>query len=323
MTHSRRQMLRILGAGAALGLAGLALRSRPQTVHWQGEALGALAAITLWHPRPAHARATLVRVEAELGRLARIFDLHDRASEIARLNTSGTLEHPSTDLLEVLGAAREMAERSGGGFDPTVQPLWLARSLRPGDGRALDAARTLVGHAAVDTGPGRIRFGRAGMQLTLNGIAQGHVADRIAMILKSEGFDEALIDAGEIRAIGWGPDGGGHALGRVDPTAPTRIAGTLRLGDGALAVSGGYGMRLPDGGHHILDPRSGQSVDGIIETIVSHPRAITADGLSTALHVVGADRAGALVAAHPGAAARIMLADGRVLRFGAGPASEA
>ncbi len=46
------------------------------------------------------------------------------------------------------------------------------------------------------------------MALTLNGIGQGYVADRVAALLEAEGLTDILIDTGEFRALGGSPEGG-------------------------------------------------------------------------------------------------------------------
>lgn len=323
---SRRGVLRILAAGAALPLGALGvarlsgtLRDLPMPQVWQGEALGALAQVTIWDGDATRARAILMRVRAELARLQAVFDLHDPQAELARLNAQGRLTTPSRDLRKVLEAALRMAEASGGAFDPTVQPLWRARFQGATAADVADA-RALVGWRGVGLDRRGIRLAQSGMALTLNGIAQGYAADRVAALLAEAGLHEALIDAGEIRALGHGPAGQGHEVALIDPLDPRSIAPGpgLRLAETALAVSGGYGMRLADGGHHILDPHSGRSPVDVTEAVVAHPSAMLADGLSTALYVAGPAQAAALMAAHPAARARLRLADGTVLRLGTG-----
>lgn len=326
---SRRGVLRILGAAVGMPLAVLgavqgasALRARPAAVTWSGTALGAEAQVVLWHPRPSQATALLARIEAELARLGRIFDLHDPASEIAQLNATGRLARASVDLRAVLALGLQMAERSGGAFDPTVQPLWRARHAGAGPAQ-LVAARALVDWRGVDLPGQGVALARAGMQITLNGIAQGHAADRVAMILRDGGLDEALIDAGEVRALGAGPDGRGHRVSLIDPADPRRLqpGPGLRLSGTALAVSGGYGLRLPGGGHHILDPRTGASAEAVIEAVVTHPKAAVADALSTALYASGPAGAAALMADFPQAQARLTAATGGHQWLGQGAAA--
>lgn len=304
---SRRRLLRILGAAVALPAAALGLRglvpAAPPVV-WRGEALGALAGLTLWHPDPDVARRALVWVQAEIRRLEAVFSLHLPGSEIVRLNADGALTGPSPDLTRVLDAALHMADLSGGAFDPTIQPLWLARAAAPADPRAWDTARALVDHRALTVGPRAVRLGRPGMAISLDGIAQGWITDRIADLLRNAGFDHAMVQLGETRALGGNPDGTPFAVNLVDPTAPWRTDRVLLLADAALAVSGGYT------GAQVIDPATGQGADRLRDVAVVAPRALWADALSTAILVAGEGAAPRLLASVPGARALITRPDG-------------
>lgn len=311
----RRGALRVIAAGLGLPLAALGLRvarGDPRPVRWQGEVLGAWSGMTLWHPNPAHARRAISRMLAEIDRLERVFSLYRPDSQITRLNRDGQLDRPAADLVSVLDHSLQMAALSAGAFDPTVQPLWLAHSAGPADPARIGRARALVDHAALSVGAGRIRLGRPGMAITLNGIAQGHITDRITDLLGNEGFETAMIELGETRALGTGPDGRPFSIGLVDPLAPDRLGRDLSLAGAALAVSGGYGLRFDGGGHHILDPRSGASAQGLAQVAVTSARAVWADALSTAIHVAGTGAAGPLLAAYPGSQAILWHTDGTV-----------
>jgi thiamine biosynthesis lipoprotein len=116
------------------------------------------------------------------------------------------------------------------------------------------------------------------MALTLNGIAQGYIADRVADMLGAEGLTDILIDTGEFRALGSRPDG----------TAwPVKLAagGEVPLVARALATSAPLGTTFDEGASvgHILDPRSGTPAPARWREItVSSPSAALADALSTA-----------------------------------------
>lgn len=310
---TRRRVLRILGAAVALPAAVLGLRglvpSAPPVV-WQGQALGALSGLTLWHPDPRVARRALVWVQAEIARLEDIFSLHRPGSQIARLNADGRLDRPAPDLTRVIDIAQQMAQASGGAFDPTIQPLWLARAQTPDDPRAIAAARGLVDHTALTLGRGQVRLGRPGMALTLDGIAQGWITDRIADLLRDAGFDHAMVQLGETRALGGNPDGTPFDVHLVDPMAPWRTDRVLPLADAALAVSGGYA------GATVIDPATGQGADALRDVAVVAPRAVWADALSTAILVAGEGAAPRLLASVPGARALVTRPDGSGARIG-------
>ncbi|MFN3147399.1 MAG: FAD:protein FMN transferase [Paracoccaceae bacterium] len=311
---TRRTALRVVGAGLALPLGALALgtlRGAPQPVHWQGVVLGGMSAMTLWHPDPGVARRAIRRMLAEVDRLEDIFSLYRPDSQIARLNRDGALEAPAPALVEVIEASLRIASQSGGAFDPTIQPLWRLHAAGPPSDRALEQARALVGHGAVDLGARGIRLGREGMAISLNGIAQGHITDRVTEILGNEGFENAVIELGETRALGTGPDGHPFSIGLARPFPPVGIAHDLALADAALAVSGGYGTRLPGPGrHHIFDPRTGQSANRLAQVAVLSRRAMWADALSTAIYVAGEASARRLLDGYPDSRAILTRMDG-------------
>lgn len=257
---NRRRVLRII---AATALAPAAAWSDDRRT-----ALGAEASLTLYGPAPLTTRAR-ARAWAEIRRLEGIFSLHDPASALARLNAAGRLEDAPPELLDLLALCDRLHFETGGRFDPTVQPLWLAHA----GGGDLRAARALLAWGDVRVAAGAIRL-RPGQKLTLNGIAQGYVTDRITALLAAEGLSHALVEIGEFRALS-----GPFRLGVEDP-AFGRL-GQVTLDNSACATSSPGALRLPDGAAHILDPRGGAPLWSTVT--VRAPTAALADGLSTAL----------------------------------------
>jgi thiamine biosynthesis lipoprotein len=313
---SRRSVLKVLAAVAVLPLGAVALRSvsgAPGVQTWRGESLGGPVSFTLWHPDDAFAHATIARMRTEVERLDAVFSLLRPDSEIVRLNREGRLDRASPDLVAVVAAAQRAADVSSGAFDPTVQPLWrLYEShfrARPDDtagpsGAEIEAARALVGYDAVVVEGRRLGFARQGMAMTLNGIAQGYITDRITDLLREEGYDHAIVELGETRAVGDDPDGAPWPIGLVDPTDPTHVNRTVGIANQALSVSGGYGMRFGHSAdHHIFNPATGRCPNSLLDVTVIAPRAVDADALSTAIFVAGEAAAPRLLAAYPGARA--------------------
>ncbi len=156
----------------------------------------------------------------------------------------------------------------------------------------------------------------SGMAVTLNGIAQGAITDRISDLPRNEGFESVLVDLGETRALGNGPDGPWR-IGLKDPTDTTRMGAVVPLADGALATSGGYGTRFDAGSrfHHLFDPAIGGSADGVLAATAMAKRATIADALATALAIAPVGDAPYLLRAFGGTAARLVLAGGDVAHF--------
>jgi thiamine biosynthesis lipoprotein len=171
-----------------------------------------------------------------------------------------------------------------------VQPLWQALA----EGRDPTQARARIGWDRLRLSPEEIRLDH-GQALTLNGIAQGWAADRIAALLRAQGFTDALVDMGEIAALG---TGGGKGWPALVTTAAGEPVLKTRLTNRALATSSPRGT-LVNGQPHILGPQ-GQAPRW--ETVsVSAPSAALADALSTAFCLMDRDSIGAALAAFPGA----------------------
>lgn len=301
-TLTRRRFLAVTSAACLMSQAKAA-----QAYRWRGVALGAQATILLDHP---DAEALTARAVAEIDRLENVFSLYRAQSSLSRLNAEGVLAAPDFELLECLSLAGRVHDATGGAFDPSVQPLWAAHAEARAQGvapeaGALERAAATVGwhRMTFDTDAIRLAPGQA---LTLNGIAQGYIADKVADLFRAAGVKDVLVDTGEIVALG---DANGQA------GWPVSIQGTgeaLRLTGRALATSAVLGTVLdPEGAvGHILDPRTGQPATGVwAQVSVSAERAAVADALSTGLVVMAsADAARAAAAALPGARIESLIA---------------
>jgi thiamine biosynthesis lipoprotein len=211
-----------------------------------------------------------------------------------------------------------------GAFDPTVQPLWTlyathfagsaARPQGP-DGAAIDQAMALVGFRNLSLTTTRIAFERRGMGITLNGIAQGYITDRVAELLRNEGLENVLVDLGEIRGLGRHADDRPWTVGLEDPLEPGRIVDTLSLDNQALASSAGAATRFDLGGrhHHLFDPRSGSSTNRYLGVTVIAPTATTADALSTGFASMDVGEMKKVLRLFPSVTARITTNAGEVV----------
>jgi len=328
---SRRRVLTMIGAVAGLPmLAGSTAAERGVALYqWRGSSLGSPSRLLLYHHDHRAAMRIIARCAAEIERLERIFALFRAESEIARLNRDGVLDGPSHDLLLVLGQAQRLSMLTGGAFDVTVQPLWELYAAHffgqaapapegPSDA-AIEKALMHVDWREIDVAPGRVALARTGMGLTLNGIAQGYLTDRVARILRDHGCDRILCDMGrsEMRALGRHADGKAWQVGLADPRRPETIAVTLALQDRALCTSGGYGTPFEATGrhHHLFDPRTGRSAHHHLAVSVLAPSAMTADALSTALYILPGERGQQLLGAFPGTEALVTSADGAIWRL--------
>jgi len=323
MNPVRRRFIGIAAAASALALAPYLARRAAASIApttWQGVALGADAELRLYHPDRSAAQRLIAQSLQELRRLEGIFSLYRDDSALSRLNRQGFLDNPPADLLRLLSASQRFARMTGGAFDPTVQPLWQLYAehfAQPGASRdgppaaAVAQALARVSCQDVELESSRIALRRPGMGVTLNGIAQGYITDRITELLKLGGLDRALVDMGEIQGMDTRDAPADWQVGLADPQDPGRLLATASLRNQALATSGGYGTAIDAEGRftHLFDPHTGRARPLYRSVSVMAPNATMADALSTAFSYMPLDAAQAVVREH-GLRAWFALPDG-------------
>lgn len=320
---TRRRFVGISAAAAGLSLLpfGLPAHASAEAIVWRGRALGAPAELILHHRDRPLARALVARMAGEIARLERIFSLHDPDSALSVLNAAGALAAPPRELVDLLARCRDVWTASNGAFDPTIQPLWMLharhfstpRADPAGPARAdVEAALARVGFDKVAFDGNRVAFATKGMALTLNGIAQGFITDRIVEVLRRAGVTDTLADIGEVRALGRRGDGSPWRVGLGD------TGQAVDLTDRAVATSSPDGFRFagPGSPAHLLDPLTGVSARRYGSVSVLAPDAATADGLSTASSFLAPDGIAALAGAFPGTEIHLLTTGGRRHHFG-------
>lgn len=335
---NRRRFIRISAAAAGMTLLPALdhLRAVPsvedagrQLRIWRGVALGADAMLQLHHPDPAEADRLIDTCLTEVSRLEGIFSLYREDSALRRLNRDGRLDAPPIELVELMGRAQQFSRLTAGAFDVTVQPLWDLYASHfsvpdpdpSGPSRAAIAATLArVGHEALEIDSARTSFAKPDMSVTLNGIAQGYITDRVVDLLRRGGIDRSLVDMGETRAIGARPSGGPWVIGLEDPTAPGRVAEQIGIENRAVATSGGYGTQFDRDGrfNHLFDPATGGTSWRYLSVSVIAPDATTADALSTGFSLMPLDSVKSVLSAL-GLRAHLVMADASGVWLGAEP----
>jgi len=322
VTVTRRRFIAIAAAAGGLPLLPVgAASAAPQLRVWSGTALGCDATLQIHHPDPAAADRLIAASLAEVRRLEAVMSLYRPDSALSRLNRDGVLDDPPLDLVRVLAESRDYSQLSGGAFDVTVQPLWelyAGHFSRPGaspDGpsaAAIAAATARVGHDGLDIDPARLRFARPGMGVTLNGVGQGYITDRVVELLRAGGVEHALVDMSKTRAIGDHPAGGAWRVGLEDPRAPGVVVERVALpADRAIATAGGYGTLFDAAGrfNHIFEPWSGRTSWRWLSVSVEGATATASNALSNAFSVMPEQATAAIVGAR-GLVAHFVRPDG-------------
>jgi FAD:protein FMN transferase len=276
--------------------------------------MGVRVRLVLHAASEAQARVAAAAAFERVAALDRMMSDYRDDSELRALGRrDGGWTAVSPDLFDVLARAVEMAEATGGAFDPTAGPLVLLwrearRAGRLPSPAALDEARGRVGwrHVELDATRGAVRFTRPGMQLDLGGVAKGYILQSAVETLASQGVPRALVEAGGDIVVGDAPPG--RDGWRIDvPGADAAFAARAgRLANAAIATSGPAGQHIEIDGvrySHTIDPRTGMALTSDVTAHVIAADGATADALATALTVLGAGAVVTLLERFPGAAA--------------------
>ena len=254
-----------------------------------------------------------------------IAEVEDELSAFKPESVVNRLTHGDVDVPEgshaavVLRFALQIAESSGGAFDPTVGPLMRAWGFRGGvpavpSDAVLSNALAGVGWRHVSVTPstiGRLRISAGGAEIDLGAIAKGYAVDLAYERLVEAHHTDFLINlGGNIRVCGSPePERKEWNIAVRDPSGrhpPSPLPRPLRSGE-AVATSGSYERFVEINGRrysHIIDPRTGIPVDnGLGSVSVIAPTAMEADACSTTLFVLGRKAGATFLAARLGCTA--------------------
>ncbi len=255
----------------------------PEQIEAAGEALEVLHAIEAW--------LSIYRDNSDL-------------SDLNRHAASGT-QRVRGDLFELLQMATRIHQRTDGAFDMatgSLTKLWrnCRQQQRIPSQSEIDAALFAAGLEHVELLPEctSVAFKRAGIVLDPGAIGKGYALDEaVALLRRTEKAPQSFLLHGghsSLKAIGEHNGHPGWPIGIGNPLFTEKRLGTLLLSNQAMATSGSNIQFFRHEGRrygHILDPRSGWPVDGMLSVTVLAPSAALADALSTAFFVLGVEKA--------------------------------
>ena len=237
--------------------------------------------------------------ESEINALESVLSRTREDTDIAKLNAAdGAPVTLSDEGAKLLSTALDLSAATNGAYDPTVAPLtdlWgigTEHQQVPAQSD-IDAALQNVGTQHVHENGDAVTLD-SGSKIDLGGIAKGYAADLCADILKSADADGLLVLGGNIYAVGTN-EGKDWNIGIADPDEPTDTVAAVAVHDLSVVTSGDYERYFEQDGvryHHILDPHTGYPADtGLLSVTVVSSDGTLADALSTALFVMGRDKA--------------------------------
>jgi len=244
----------------------------------------------------------IAAAEQEIYRLDELLSTGGPSSEITYINKNGG-GNLSEDTAVLIGEALRLYGETDGAFDLTVYPLMRLwgfpdQNYHVPSQEELNALMQIIGSDKLefDEDAAYLSFARTGMSIDLGAIAKGYASERLMEIFRDYNIESALVSlGGNVQTLGTKPDGSKWSVGVQNPVNLSSNIGILQLSDRAAITSGGYQRYFKENGvtyHHILDPETGMPANsGLISVTIVSGDGTLADGLSTALFVMGTDDA--------------------------------
>lgn len=240
----------------------------------------------------------------EVERLDALLSTGSTSSEISMLNAAGGGQGLSDDTMALFRRGLEIYEDTDGAFDFTIYPLMQLWGFPTGEYHVPSAGELqevlpLVDASKVEVsedGINGVSLGE-GQQVDFGGIAKGYTSRRVMEIYAEYGVTSGMVSlGGNVQVLGEKPDGSPWRVGIQDPEgAQGETVAVLEAADCAIVTSGGYERYFEEDGNtyiHILDPKTGRPVKGdLASASVISDDGTLADALSTALYIMGREKA--------------------------------
>ena len=273
--------------------------------------MGTVFETTIYAPDKYIAEKTFNEVFQEINRLDYLMSNYKKESVLSELNRNASAEptNCNKELASVIEQSLQYSDLTDGAFDITIGPLMKKWGFFKKEGRIpgkeeLESALESVSYKSIiieektikslAKNPGTVKtvfFKNPGTQIDLGGIGKGYAVDRAISVLKQNGINSALINfAGNIYTFGTPPGKDSWAIGLQHPRESEGLLGTFEIKDKAVSTSGDYEKFFTIEGKrysHIIDPRTGNPVKGIVSVTIVTGNATRADALSTGIFVLG------------------------------------
>lgn len=245
-------------------------------------------------------------INTRLEEVNRQMSTYQDDSEISQFNRSRSTDWfgVSSDFAYVLHIAQEISTWSDGAFDVTIGPLVNLWGFGPNaipervpSPDSIEAHRALIGYEKIRIDPSApaIKKEIPEVYCDLSAVAKGFGVDRIASYLDSLGFNRYFIEiGGELRTKGRNHEGQLWRIGIANPTGQGELQKALALNNMSMATSGDYHNYFERDGvrySHTIDPRTGRPITHALASVsVLHKSCAYADGLATAINVMGPEK---------------------------------
>jgi len=272
--------------------------------------MGTLVEITVSQTDSHRAEIAMAAAFREVERIDLLMSHYREGSEVSQISRNAGIKETlvSPETMEVIERALYFSRLSRGAFDITIGPvfrLWNFREGKIPEKTSLQENLKKVAYRRikVDRAKSSVYLESRGMELDLGAIAKGYAVDRACAVLRKEGLQNFLVNAGgDLKVSGAKGNGAPWTIGIRHPRLPSDLIAKLRPAQTAVATSGDYEKFFSLGGeryHHILTPSTGFPARECQSVTIMAPSAMDADALATSVFVLGPKKGFALLEKFP------------------------
>jgi len=277
-----------------------------QETHLSGPTMGTTYNVKFVAVKDINERQLKQQIDQLLIDINQLMSTYIQDSELSRFNQWRSTEpFPlSPQTLEVMTEAKRLGEMSRGLLDVTIGPLinlWgfgpQSRPEKIPTDSLIKITRQQIGLDKLTIGPSWASKTQPTLNVDLSTIAKGYAVDQLAELLQTHKISNFLVEiGGEMRVSGIKASSTPWIIAIEKPEAEQRsVQEIISIGDNAVATSGDYRNYYEHDGvrySHLIDPSTGYPIThNVVSVTVIHPSSMTADGLATALIVMGKKKA--------------------------------
>lgn len=278
----------------------------PAEVHLSGPTMGTTYNIKFVANENVKPQQLQTEIDTLLLGINQLMSTYITDSELSRFNQyRGTDNFPlSGETLKVMGEAKRIGKLSEGMLDVTLGPVINLWGFGPQNRPEKIPSEQEIAKAKSISGLDKLLLGdtwasklEPELYVDLSTIAKGYGVDRVAELLEQHQLHDYLVEiGGELRVSGSKSSGLAWVIAVEKPLNTKRaVQKFISVGNNALATSGDYRIYYEEDGlrySHLINPLTAKPIThNLVSVTVVHPSSMTADGLATALNVMGKDKA--------------------------------
>jgi FAD:protein FMN transferase len=241
---------------------------------------------------------------SEMRRIEDLFSIYKEGTLAYNLNEKGSIETEDIEFKQIIEESKTYYYITEGAFDITVQAVIdtysksFSEKGEPPRSCDIDEALRKVSSSFIEIDDKGVNLLKERVKVTFGGVAKGYAIDRALAVLEDNGITNALVNAGgDMKAIGLKKGKEKWTIALHNPDNPTDFIASFSISDKSIATSGNYERYFDPTKkfHHIVNPKTGYSAQGLISSTIITEKAMDADALATAVFVLGPDKGLSLI----------------------------